>query len=157
MVEAGPAKRFRFLYISGAHAERDQSKRPWLIPDYVLMRVGILISILYSFIYTATSTNENVIFQGETENQLLSYATSQPPGSLEVCVAKPGLVTGAGTPAGSAIGTALKFTKVLASVDLGELAAALLNQVVNGFEKEPLMNADLQRIGQKALEEAKRA
>jgi hypothetical protein len=33
------------------------------------------------------------------------------------------------------------------SVDVADISAALLNQVINGFEKEPLTNDDLVRIG----------
>jgi len=39
-MQAGPAKPFRFLYMSGSHAERDQTKRPFLMTEYALMRVG---------------------------------------------------------------------------------------------------------------------
>lgn len=45
MCEAGVARPFRFLYMSGANAERDQTKKPWLLGDYSLMRVR------YSFPY----------------------------------------------------------------------------------------------------------
>lgn len=37
--QAGPAKPFRFLYMSGAAAERDQTKTPRFLPQYLLMRV----------------------------------------------------------------------------------------------------------------------
>lgn len=40
MVEAGQKRPFRFLYMSGENAERDQSKRPILLPAYVKMRVS---------------------------------------------------------------------------------------------------------------------
>lgn len=32
-------KPFRFIYTSGANAERDSSKKPWVLGDYSLMRV----------------------------------------------------------------------------------------------------------------------
>jgi hypothetical protein len=38
------------------------------------------------------------------------------------------------------------------SIALSEVAAALLEQVVNGVEKEMLVNEDLVRIGRAALE-----
>jgi hypothetical protein len=37
---------------------------------------------------------------------------------------------------------------VVPSVTLTEIAVVMLDQVVKGFEKEPLMNEDLVRIGQ---------
>lgn len=40
MWEAGPAKPFRFVYMSGMNAERDQTKKPALMPEYALMRVS---------------------------------------------------------------------------------------------------------------------
>jgi uncharacterized protein YbjT (DUF2867 family) len=40
MVEAREGKKFRFLYMSGLQAERDQSKRPRVMGEYVLMRVS---------------------------------------------------------------------------------------------------------------------
>lgn len=30
---------FRFIYVSGSNAERDQTKKPWILGDYSLMRV----------------------------------------------------------------------------------------------------------------------
>jgi hypothetical protein len=38
--DAGPSKPFRFVYMSGALAERDQTKTPRFKPEYSLMRVG---------------------------------------------------------------------------------------------------------------------
>lgn len=37
------------------------------------------------------------------------------------------------------------------SIRLSEVAAALLDQVVNGFDKDTLVNEDLVNIGQAAL------
>lgn len=37
------------------------------------------------------------------------------------------------------------------SVTVTEFSAAMIDQVVNGFEKEPLMNEDLVRIGRRVL------
>jgi hypothetical protein len=35
------AKPLKFLYISGANAERDQTKKPWVLGGYCLMRVSV--------------------------------------------------------------------------------------------------------------------
>jgi hypothetical protein len=40
MVESSPAKPFRFLYMSGFSAERDQTKTPAILAAYCLMRVS---------------------------------------------------------------------------------------------------------------------
>lgn len=42
----------------------------------------------------------------------------------------------------------------LPKLQVAEIAAALLDQVARGFDKDTLENADLERIGQKALQEA---
>lgn len=42
-------------------------------------------------------------------------------------------------------------------VELSECAAAMIEQVTNGFEKEPLECSDLVRLGRKALEEDAKA
>ena len=34
-------KPLRFIYTSGAKAERDQSQKPWILGNYVLMRVRL--------------------------------------------------------------------------------------------------------------------
>lgn len=43
----------------------------------------------------------------------------------------------------------------LPKVDITEVAAALLESCISGFEKETLRNEDLVRIGQKAMMERK--
>jgi hypothetical protein len=49
--------------------------------------------------------------------------------------------------------TVLKWTGVVTNVSVTEVAAAMLDQIINGYEKEPLQNDDLVRIGRKVLEE----
>ncbi|KAK1831165.1 succinate-semialdehyde dehydrogenase [Podospora conica] len=128
MVEAGPARPFRFLYMSGQNAERDQSKKPLLLPAYFKMR-------------------------GETENQLLAFAAAQEPaGSVEMCVVKPGIVTGHLSGLMSVMMGVLLGLGIFKKVGIQELVAAMLQQVRDGgFETETLENDDLIRIGQKAL------
>jgi len=41
MHEAGVNRPFRFIYISGITAERDQTKKPFVMPQYLLMRVSL--------------------------------------------------------------------------------------------------------------------
>ncbi|KAI0161296.1 NAD(P)-binding protein [Xylariaceae sp. FL1272] len=100
--EAGPAKPFRFLYMSGAAAERDQTKTPSYSPQYSLMR-------------------------GETENQVLALAKQY---GMEASVAKPGYITQPGDWAKIALGGFF----------------VLLDQVINGFDRDPLMPKDLAEI-----------
>ena len=70
---------------------------------------------------------------------------------IEVCVAKPGIITSSITVTRAAISAIYSFTNVftnsLMNISRKDCAAALLHQVVHGFEKETLGNADLLRIG----------
>ncbi|GAW14980.1 hypothetical protein ANO14919_043880 [Xylariales sp. No.14919] len=124
-----PTSRFRFVYISGVAAERDPSKKPLIMGDYCLMR-------------------------GEAETRILKCA-QESKGTVEACVVKPGLIedsskTGMLTKAVRSVGTAVLG---LPKVDLQEISAALLDQVINGFDKDTLENEDLVRIGQRSLTE----
>ncbi|KPM36032.1 Succinate-semialdehyde dehydrogenase [NADP(+)] [Neonectria ditissima] len=127
MHEASPSRPFRFVYMSGFTAERDQTKTPDFMPQYTLMR-------------------------GETETKLLAYAAEHQ-GQIEVCAAKSGFITAPGIALAwrTAFAFVLKLTHNLASVGITEISAAMLNQVVHGFEKEPLFTEDLVRIGREAL------
>ncbi|PQE25739.1 hypothetical protein CJF30_00000443 [Rutstroemia sp. NJR-2017a BBW] len=118
---------FRFMYVSGSASERDQSKKPMFLGDYLLMR-------------------------GQVETKVLDFAKDSG-GAMEACVAKPGMIDGPGRQgliqravinAGHSL---IRFPKV----DVKEVAATLLDQAMNGFEKETLENEDLIRIGQKVL------
>ncbi|CAI6235652.1 unnamed protein product [Periconia digitata] len=119
--ESGPANPFRFLYVSGVSGERDQTKKPWYHTQYCLMR-------------------------GETESQVLAYAKSHAP-LIEATVAKPGLIVDPGNLGQRVLSMGLRVTGVVPSVGLREISKAMLDQVVGGFEKDPLLNADLVRLG----------
>ncbi|KAF2870486.1 hypothetical protein BDV95DRAFT_607656 [Massariosphaeria phaeospora] len=118
--ESGVAKPFRHIYMSGVAAERDQSKTPSFKPKYSLMR-------------------------GETESQVLAFANEHP-GEIEATVAKPGLITEPWNIPKRAFATVLGWTVSLPSIYVGQIATAMLDQVVNGIEKDPLLNVDLVRI-----------
>jgi hypothetical protein len=66
-------------------------------------------------------------------------------------VAKPGLITKPGNLVNIAFATVMSWAGVVPNIGVGELVAAMLDQVENGFEKEPLQNDDLARIGKKLL------
>ncbi|KAJ6512984.1 hypothetical protein C8R45DRAFT_1068076 [Mycena sanguinolenta] len=122
-MHSGLSRPFRFLYMSGEGAERDQSKKPSFLGQYLLMR-------------------------GETENRVLAFAAEHSAEGFEVCIVKPGLISNSF--ASTMLGAVIKFTG-FSSVSLQEISAAMLTQVTRGFEKETLDSADLLRIGQKAL------
>jgi hypothetical protein len=47
-----------------------------------------------------------------------------------------------------------EIVKFLGSIEVSELVAAMLHQVINGIEKDPLVNDELAAIGKKILAEA---
>lgn len=73
---------------------------------------------------------------------MLDYA-SKSGGQMEVAIARPGLITTAESTAPP--------SPNLPTVRVEETTAALLQQVVGGFEKETIYNDDLVRIGKTAL------
>lgn len=64
---------------------------------------------------------------------------------------KPGYITAPGQVLRTAFATMLKYVMGLPIVDVADVAAAMLHEVVHGFEKEPLENDDLVKIGRQAL------
>ncbi|KAI1454778.1 NAD(P)-binding protein [Annulohypoxylon moriforme] len=120
--DSGIAKPFRFLYMSGVAAERDQTKTPQFQPQYSLMR-------------------------GDTETKVLALASGLD--GAEACVAKPGYITAPGQIMKSVAGTMIQLVAGIPSISVVDLSKAMLDQVVNGFEKEPLMPEDLARIAKK--------
>jgi hypothetical protein len=73
---------------------------------------------------------------------------------VEVCVARPGVITSSTTWMRAAVASAFSatnfFTRAFANITLEDVSSAVLNQVVDGFEKETLSNSDLVRLGQVA-------
>jgi hypothetical protein len=74
---------------------------------------------------------------------------------VEVCIAQPGFVVNSTTWSQVLVANFRRildlFGRPLPNVQHNELAAAVINQVMDGFEKETLLNADLVRIGQREL------
>lgn len=64
---------------------------------------------------------------------------------------KPGLVDGEIGPIFRAMQTVGCYMINMPRVEVSDLAAALLQQVVEGFDNSTLLNEDLVRIGQKVL------
>lgn len=92
-----------------------------------------------------------MVMKGETESRILEYAQKSN-GSVEVCIAKPGLIGGQGAFRSVWMGAIKTVGRALSSkmpvIEVEEAAAALLDRAVNGFEgREDLFNEDLVRIG----------
>ncbi|KAJ5605888.1 hypothetical protein N7510_008669 [Penicillium lagena] len=116
------ARPLRFLYMSGHFAPRSPAEVPKELQDHGLINYGLL--------------------RGEAETLILTYGEKSE-GAVQSCVAKPGLI--------DAPGRETREIPGLPHIDLARIAAALLDQAMNGFEKNTLSNDDLVRIGQKVL------
>lgn len=90
--------------------------------------------------------------QGEVESRVLDYA-KESGGAVDACVVKPGLIDMPGRTGlmMRAVQTVGRSIIGLPTVDVSEIAAALLDQAIKGFEKDTLLNEDLVRIGQRVL------
>lgn len=83
-----------------------------------------------------------VALQGEAESRILAMA-EESTGQIQSCVTKSGFI--------NAPGRLMPNVPGLPLVELQDITAAMLDQIVNGFEKDTLSNDDLVRIGKKAL------
>ncbi|VUC26786.1 unnamed protein product [Clonostachys rosea] len=128
-MDTKPTNKLRFIYMSGSPCERDQTKRPWFHADYLLMR-------------------------GETESKVDAFAKEHSD-HMEAQVVKPALITSTATFTRGAAHVVLKgLSSVLGFIQyvtVQEISAAMLSQVVNGFEKDVLSSDELQRMGQDVL------
>jgi hypothetical protein len=64
-------------------------------------------------------------------------------------VAKPGLITVPGLQMRSVLAKAASMLVTFPTVDRVDCVAVMLDQVIRGFEKEPLDNADLVEMAKK--------
>ncbi|KAJ4419623.1 hypothetical protein N0V82_004818 [Gnomoniopsis sp. IMI 355080] len=114
----------RFIYMSGHFAPRERGQQLKVLDNNGMVEYGFL--------------------RGEAENRILEYA-EQSKGVVQACIAKSGFVNAPGLTAPNVPG--------LPTIELETIAAALLAQAMNGFEKDTLFSDDMTRIGGKALAE----
>ncbi|KAI9647089.1 hypothetical protein NHQ30_005091 [Ciborinia camelliae] len=91
--------------------------------------------------------------RGEAENRVLDFANASN-GAVEACVAKPGLIDGPDRRQGVLVKTVTTIGRTIIGipkVDVSQIAATLLEQAINGIEKDTLLNEDLVTIGDKVL------
>lgn len=88
--------------------------------------------------------------QGETETRVLEFCRND---GIEASVAKPGLITDSF--AKRAAAAAMRMTMGVPSIEIGQCARAMLEQVVHGIEKEPLMNDDLVQVAERVEKRSK--
>ncbi|KUL86756.1 hypothetical protein ZTR_04781 [Talaromyces verruculosus] len=113
-------KPFRFIYTSGAKVIRDQSVRPWIMGDYGVLRSRV-------------------------ENHVVDFAKQSDNKDVQICITRPGLIYAPGHMSTLMVvaSTIMRSLIGLPRVELDEIAATLLDQAVNGIEKETLLNEDL--------------
>ncbi|RYO99413.1 hypothetical protein DL764_006808 [Monosporascus ibericus] len=99
------------------------------------------------------------IMRGETEKILQEFGAEHR--EVDVHIVRPGMVWSSITFWRSVQANIFRatnvLTRVIPNISLTELSAAILDQVVRGFEKEALSNADLVRIGGAALKKKAKA
>lgn len=135
---------FRFILTSGISAERDQNQILYPMGQYRLMRVCIPSSVHRSFELMKP-------LQGRVETALLDYAFRHP--YVQVTIAKPALIDGPGRNYTNLSPEMKELIGDAPIVHVSELAAALIDQALNGITKEPLTASDLKMIGSNALRE----
>ncbi|KAI1769312.1 hypothetical protein GGR53DRAFT_473857 [Hypoxylon sp. FL1150] len=117
-----PKGPLRFIYISGHMSFRTRDEVPEMLRAHGLVDYSLM--------------------RGDAEEKILRYAVESN-GAVESCVAKPGLIDGPSQER--------RIVPGVPNIHLSEAAAGLLEQVINGFEKDTLRNDDMVRIGQEAL------
>lgn len=90
--------------------------------------------------------------QGRTENAILEFAKQHEP-DVQVTIAKPGMIEGPGHPKSNLAAALLYFIDDVPWIHVSQIAAAMIDQCVNGITKEPLWSKDLLDIGSPFLRE----
>jgi hypothetical protein len=141
---------FRFVYTSGFLVERNESKdlsNLGPMADYFIMRVRFLLS-------SVVVISNNTQLQGRVENALLDFAKQHAP-DVQVTVSKPGAIDGPAREAATNAMVQTLFDRFghVSRAHVSELAAAMIDQCMNGITKDPLLSDDLVEIGQRVIRE----
>lgn len=137
VLESGPAKPFRFIYTSGGPENyKDIKMAPaWMI-SYVDMR-------------------------RETEREVRELAKAHDPENVQVGIVRPGLITSNATvwraAWGAVLGPALRMLNIANMCTVEEVAAATLQQAIEGVTEGALQEDDLRKVGREVLDERARA
>ncbi|PSR83816.1 hypothetical protein BD289DRAFT_435240 [Coniella lustricola] len=121
-----PSQPLRYIYMSGFHVKRDRAEAE---KNERLKQMPLML--------------DYIVMRGDAEQQCVDFA-KQSNGKVEVAITRPGLVQGPDRERRSIPG--------VPDIEVEEVAAAQLEQVLNGFESEVLGNDDLVRIARKAWE-----
>ncbi|KAH8759923.1 hypothetical protein F5883DRAFT_564213 [Diaporthe sp. PMI_573] len=121
-------KPVKFVYLSGHGISQDFTTKAFLLSGYRTMR-------------------------GQTETMVQDFGREHK--EIEVQIVRPGIILSSinlwRTLQANVIRASSYITSAIANVDRPVLSAALLDQVLHGFEKEILSNTDLVRIGRSKM------
>lgn len=118
----------------------------WAVPSHARMSFHLLVTLCSQLTICRD-------IKGETENQVLAFA-GEHKDDVDACVVKPGLITDSTTAWRSVVATVVHSgVSPIAGISTTAVVAAMLDQVIHGFEKESLMNDELVSIGAKVLQE----
>lgn len=99
------------------------------------------------------STDISCCLKGETEGLVQDFGHKHK--EIEIGIVRPGMVLSYINPWRALQANLIRFsgylTNAIVNIDRRELSAALLDQVLHGFEKDILTNADLVRIASSKL------
>ena len=144
-------KPVRFVYLSGHGISQDFTTKPFVLGEYRTMRVSRAhLSRYYKTIQVnLTALTYPIARQGQTEKMVQDFGRDHK--EVEVQIVRPGMVLSSINSwralQASLIRASSYVTSAIANIERAELSAALLNQVIHGFEKQILSNEDLVRIG----------
>lgn len=146
----GASRAFRFVYVSGMVAQPDQTKKPFLSPQYALMRVSL--SSFYSCIpacaLLADTDTTTLLSQGQTETDILALAAKhRPDRPVTAAACRFGLIAGTGW-GGSILGSVSGALTGWPALTASQGARVLIDQAVNGFyeSKDTLVASDLAAV-----------
>jgi hypothetical protein len=88
--------------------------------------------------------------QAETETQLRAIAAEA--GRVEIGAVRPALITSNAGVWRTVWGTLVRGTNAMTNVGRDEVAAVMIDQVLKGFEKPALTNAELKSKGAELLQ-----
>lgn len=159
---------FRFMYMSGIAAERDQTKVPSFKPEYSLMRVSCCPRFAQSFLLSSlrsplfvfpccarsfrlSSLRSSLTNQGDTENKVLAYAADHKP-DVEAIIVKPGLITSGRVVQDWIMAPLIGMVAGVPSIPLTVLASVMLDATINGAKSDTLMHQDMALLGKELVE-----
>ncbi|OJJ48238.1 hypothetical protein ASPZODRAFT_140552 [Penicilliopsis zonata CBS 506.65] len=132
--ETLPTKKIRFVYCSGAAAERDQTKSLWFIQEY--RRIRVRLCLLYGILNVYANSQ-----QGQVENELLAHAAAHPD-SFELYILRPGMVLG------KEMTLKDRLVQGLApSVKVDVLAGLMLDVALKGGSQDIFENSAINELG----------